>query len=690
MNYLIERKQSKDGEAQLTLMLPDWLNFDPGKAVEEIRTLTQELRAHVVAVVNERPTFARLVVAYEEIRDRITQIEGPLDNLYSSMRTPVIEEAYREVTQLIRVCETEIWSDRHFYRAHRAFCHTREYRMLDKEQKSAFEIQLSTFKLYGISLSPKAQMRLRVLEEEVESLEQRFKQNLGLSFNHRVLLVTDESMLAGVPESIKVMMRNAANQEGSLGWAVFVKDAMRIPVLGYAENRSLREAVYKAHATAASDIGAGGPALDNRPIAERLLSLEHRIARLLGKQNYAEFVISDRMAESPRRVLRFLNSMRQKICQSAKDELRKLKKFSKYELGHTLEPWDVEYAKNRSLKKQFGFTVEDLEPYLTFRNVLRTLFGLAEKMYGVKIRERSGVAGWLPHVRFFEVYEHTGDCLGGFYLDPYARVGEVIKSESLWTHDVLSRRRVGKGEIRLPLTIIHLNIADSGEGDDQCLSHKNVIGIFHEFGHMLQNMLSLSSFLATGPSNVEWDAIEIPSILMENWAWDIETLVEMTRGKRRKQIPWKLLLAIHRQRPIVDCYGHWSLHEYLERSMIDLALYSKTPRAGFVGRVVRRVRSDVGVLPTYADDRFPNNFSYVFGDGYEASFYGYLWSWRFAAAIRQEHLKTGQSVNAMVSRRFRGEFLEESRMRSAKENLTAFFRRGLPSTKALLEQSRLI
>ncbi|MDO8520928.1 MAG: M3 family metallopeptidase [bacterium] len=690
MKYLPAESRKSKGGTVCVLMRPDWSTFDPKEAVEQIRILTKELRTFVHVVVEEKPSFARLVEAYEDIEDRIAQVDGPLENLYSSMRTPLVEEAYREVKKLLRLCYRDIWSNQKFYRAHRAFRHMRMYRKLGKEEKSAFGIQLDTFKQYGVSLTPKGQLRLRKLEEEIEELEQRFEKNLAHSLHYKVSLITDESALAGVPKSTKAMMRDAAIREGSEGWAVFAKDAMRVPIMEFADDRSLRESVYKAYATAASDIGRGGVELDNCGVAERLLTLRYRVARLLGKGNHAELTIEDLMAESPRRVMRFLHSVRPKIFQSAKEELRKLKKFSKSELGHTLEPWDVEYAKNRLLKKQFGFTSSDLEPHLTFRRVLRTLFALAEKMYGVKIRERSDPKGWLPHVRFFEVYEHTGDLLGGFYLDPYARMGETVKSESLWTQCVLTRRKIGRNEIRLPLTIIHLNMADSGEGDEQCFSHKDLIGLFHEFGHTLQELLIKSEYLATSPENIEWDVIEIPSTLMENWAWDIETLAEVTRGKRANSAPWKLLLAIHRQRPIVDSYGRWSLLEYLERSLIDIALHSTKPRAGFVRRVVRRVRAEVGILPSFADDRFPNNFPYIFGDGYDASFYSYLWSWRFAAAIRQEHLKTGHSVDSFVSRRFRKEFMEESRIRVAKANLTAFFRRKLPSAKALLEQSRLL
>lgn len=687
MKYLNEIHKSKSGETHV-LSLPDWPTFDSTQAVTDIASLCDEMRLYVDGVVNEKPTFARLVIGIEEIEDRLAQIEGPLGNLYSSMRTPGIAVAYEKSEKLRSSCFFDVWSNTAFYRSHRAFCSTKEFQKLGKEERSAFDVQLQTFKYYGVSLCNQSKLRLRKLDEEVDALTRKFSDNLVASLNKSALIVTDEKDLSGIPENLRRMMRKAANVEGEEGWAVLPKNAMRIPLMESADNRSLREAVYKAWATAASDVS--DPSLDNRPIAERILLLRYRAAQCLGKRNHAERTIEDNMAGSPNKVFRFLNSIGHKVRQGAKEELKKLRKFSKSELGYELEPWDVEYAKNRFLKKQFGFTGSDLKRYITFPRVLKTLFSLAESQYGVSIKERKGVPTWLPHVQFFEVYEHGGNLVGGFYLDAYARVGGVIKEESLWTDNILCRRKLSDHGTRLPLVIIHLNMVPEDGVEMQYFSHKELIGFFHEFGHMLQDILASSQYLATSPTNVEWDVIEIPSSLMENWAWDIEILAEMTRGKRGGGVPLKFLLAIHRQRPIVDGYGHWSIHEYLEQSLFDLYLHTEKPGRGYVERMVRRVRREVGALPIFVNDRYPNNFPYIFGDSYDANMYGYLWSWRFAAAIRVEHLKTGCSVNPIISRRFRREFIEASRIRTAKDNLTAFFGRKLPSAKAMLEQSRML
>src|SRR3989344_3272965 len=682
-------------------MLPGWSTFDSRQAVEEVRGLCEEMRAHVAAVKKERPTFERLVRATEGIDDRLAQVAGPLGNLYASMRTPEIVTAHEEVEKLMGRSRTDTWSDLGFYRAHRAFCNTREYRMLGKEEngaderrvdkKSAFSVQLQTFRDYGVFLPEAKKQRLRLLEEEIEALAKQFDRNVDAALKRTIALITDEAQLSGVPAHVKFMMQKEAEAQGLPGWALSTKEAIRVPILEFADDRGLREQVYRAWATHAPDQGTQDLFSANRPIAERLLVLRHSAARCLWKQNHAERIIEDLMAGSVSNVRMFLNSLRHKVRKDAKEDIARLKKFSKVELGHDLLPWDVEYVKNRFLKKYFGFTGVDLEPYLRFSRVRKTLFSLAEEMYGVKIKERPDVRGWLPHVRFFEVYEHNGNLAGGFYLDPFARVGEVVKESNLWTDCILERRRLNKTEIRLPLVIIHLNLAKLGEEEAQSLSHKDVIGLFHEFGHMLQDVLGKSNFLATGSANIEWDAIEIPSILMENWAWDVEVLSEMARDKKTKRsVPLKLLLAIHRQRPIAQSYGRWSLHEYLERSLIDLTLHSEVPRAGVVERVVRRVRKEVGVLPILPGDQFPDNFPHIFSWGYDACFYSYPLSWRFAAAIRVEHLKTGHSISPIVSRRFRREFLEASRTREAKDNLTAFFGRKLPSAKALLEQVRML
>jgi oligopeptidase A len=718
VDYLIERHKRKGGEVGV-LMLPDWPAFDAAKAIEDIKSLCDRARNFVAQFRLDQPSkasFAELVYDWETIEDEIAKIEGAFYNMHESMRTPEIETAYKTAQAALDEMRSEVWSHQGFYRAHRAFRFAPKqkakkrkagesthdpaaqfpyrglrYKRLSEEEKSAIGVQMLAFKGMGVRLTEHRRTRFRELEKEIQRLERTFVENLGHSLNQPACFITDEGRLGGVPNSVKTMMRNALAGSGREGFAVLAKDAMRVPILGFAHDRKLRETVYKAFVSAASDIGAGGAKYDNRPVAERILRLRHKIAVCAKKKHYVAHSFEYLMENSSAYVMNALEAIRTVVRGRAKANLAKLRQYSKTVLGHELEPWDLEYVKNRYLKDTFEHSSEDLTRYFTFGRVRNTLFSLLKRKFGVTIKERKGVPVWHSSVRFFEVYEHSGNLAGGFYLDAYARSGAIIKAESLWTQWMLARRRLSKEEIRLPLVIIHLNMPETGEGDKQHVSHNDVIGLFHEVGHKLQGMLGHSQYAATSADNVETDAVEIPSMLMEHWAWDIETLAELTRDpKTKKSAPLRMLLAVHRQRSFSESLGRWSLLEDIERSLIDLELHLSRPAARHIERTVARVRKETGILSPVAEDRFPNNFSYIFGDGYDGSYFSYVWGRKYSAAIRLEHLKTGHSVNPIVSRRFRHEVLEEARTRASSDSLIAFFGRKLPSAKALLEQLRMV
>ncbi len=689
MKYLTERHRSKSGEDTLVLMLPDFPSLDLHAVVEEMRALCNELRLYARTVVKEKPSFENLFLWKEEMDDRIAQISTPLYNLHHSMRTPEVEAAHREVADMLSHSNIEWYTNEALFRAYRSFRQTHAYRDLGEEEKAAFESHFQHFRYYGVQFDKRKRNRLRKLGDEIEKLSVTIGANIGASLNVPICFVKDELKLSGIPERVRVMMKQSAESMGKEGWAVLAKSSIRLAITRYADDRRLRERVFKAYATAASDIGRGGIALDNRPLIERMLLLEHRAAIAVGSRNHAERVTGGLMTGSPKKVFAFLNALHQPICGHAKREFAKLQKFAKAEFGYELQPWDIEYVKYHYLKKAHGFTREDLLPYLPVDRVLKALFDLAHKMYGIHIKERFGVSAWLPHVRFFEVYDEGGDLKGGFYLDLYARTGGVIKDESLWQQTLLNRRKIGKNEIRLPIAVIHLNLPTPKGKSLGHFTHEEMTGLFHEFGHMLHEVLSVSNYLGTCPGNIEWDTIEIPSTLLEHWAWDIEVLADITRRAKKEPVPFLLLLAIHRQRSLIESFGPWSLLEYYERALVDYYLHTEKPKPGYVAKIVARVREEVGILPTFALNRFPNNFPHYFPD-YGASFYGYLLSKKFSAAIRLEHVRTMYSVSPTHGMRFRRDFIEGARTKSAQANLTAFFGRKLPSARALLELMRMV
>lgn len=696
MRFLAKTHRGKGGEVDI-LVRPDWSSFDPAREVAEFKELTRRYRKFVARIMEspKKPGFNRLVRAFEAFDEIIALRVETLSNLYSAMRTPAIEAAEKEIDRLAEKLSEYFYGHPLSYRAYRAFRQTREYKKLDKEEKTAFDLALGSFAAAGRLLRDGARRRYDRYSAELERLARDFERNLTRSFEASAVPVENAAELAGIPERVVARMRQEAARRGIDGWVALPFAEFRVPILRLAEHRPLREALWRAWVTAASEKGGGGKRFDNRPNIERQLLLRYRVAAIRGYPNYAQFVTSDYMAGSAKRAHRFLMGIARTVSRNARNDLRKIEKFARAVLGHELEPWDLEFAKQRYARSTYGFLGDDMADFITLDGALATLFRIAKDEFGVRIVPIDDARGWHPSVRFFEVYEHGGRLSGGFYLDPFARTGAVHKSsEEFWAQPFSLRRRIARRKVRVPVSILHCNFPEHEDVGGTMLSHDDLILLFHEFGHVLGYTLAKSNFRSTGPTEIEEDVKEVVSMFMENYAWDVEILEEVVRRSgRRRRLPLKILLALHRQRPLWSSIGRYSHYEYLERSLIDLELnmakYDRL-RPGFVERVVCRVRKNLGVLPHPELDRFPNNYEIIFGGGYESLLYTYLWSWRLAAAIRQVHLKSPHGSDPLVSRRLRREIIEASRTRCAKENITAFFGTKVPSARAMLEFSRVI
>lgn len=695
MRFLVKTHAGKGGEIDI-LVRPDWSSFDPAREVMEFKELARRYRKFVARIMEspKKPGFNRLIRAFEVFDEIIALRVETSSNLYSAMRTAEIEAADRAISRIAEKISDYFYGHPLSYRAYRAFRQTSDYKKLNREEQTAFTITLGSFAGAGTRLPRGARKRYHRYVSELERLGRAFERNLKRSFDASPVVVHDSAALVGVPEHVVARMRAEAVRRGIDGWVALPFAEFRVPILRCAENRALREALWKAWAQAASETGGGGKRFDNRPNIERQLLLRYRIAKIRGYPNYAQFALSDQMAGSAKHAHKFLTSITRTISRNAKNDLRKIEKFARTILGHELKPWDLEFAKQRYLKHAYGFLGDDLSGRITLDGALATLFRIAKKEFGVRIVPAEA-RGWHPSVRFYEVYEHSGCLSGGFYLDPFARTGAIHKSsEEFWAQPFSLRRQVGRRRVRVPVSILHCNFPEREDVGGTELSHDDLILLFHEFGHVLEYTLAKSNFRSTAPTEIEEDVKEVVSMFMENYAWDVEVLQEVVRRSgRHKRLPLKLVLALHRQRPVWSSIGRYSHYEYLERSLIDLELNMakyERPRKGFVDRVVRRVRKTLGVLAHCPLDRFPNNYDIIFGGGYESLLYTYLWSWRLAAAIRQVHLKSPQGSDPLVSRRFRREIIEASRTRTAKENITAFFGTKVPSARAMLELSRVI
>ncbi len=669
-----------------TLERPDWTTIDSERVLRRIERLDHLYVARVEKVAGEKPTFKSLVVVLEDLEDRISTQEEVIEILNSERHGTGIQELQARLELLRLKRNTFVATHEGLHRAHRSFGRTRAYKKLEKEERVACDLRLGSFRTSGFHLQSRVRKRLERYEGEIATLVKRFSENLEVSLRESVTHVEKEEQLSGLAPAAVVLMKEEASRRGMTGWVALATSEFRNYVLSQANHRPLREAVYRAYAVAASDIGAGGPQYDNRPVLERILLLRHRYARCFGKKSYADWHLESLMVGSVKNLRAFLAGIARPIKRNLKKDLRDLDNFCKVKFRHELRPWDLWYVTEKYLKDKYGHTARDAQ--FTLAQSLKVLFRVVRQLFGCRIVESHDVRAWDPSVRFFEVFDHTGELIGGFYLDPFERPGKT--GQVCYSREIVARLRK-RGTIRCPLVLVNLGFANRICGKEARLNHEDIVLLFHEVGHMLESLLGKANYLATGSSMVEGDMLEFPSLFLQNWAWDVEVVEEMAHVGRRR-VPFRLLLALHRQRSFQESVGPWGLASYLQEAIVDLELHSVVPTKGCVGRVMSQVNRDLG-FPTsfYLEERkFPNNMALYCDAGCESTVFTYLWAWRFAAAARMMHVASGRSVDPRKSRRLRREYFEASSTRTAKESLQALFGGRLPSSRAMLELGRMI
>lgn len=673
------------------LTRPDWSTFDAKVSLEELKVLFASLRK--LADENaqrETHTFASLIGAHEELMERISRVIGPLMHLNSGMQTNEVREIHEKAVALSADVGSDIATHEGLYRAYVRYRCGDEYPTLGAEEKKVVDDALEDFELAGVGLSPKLKRQLRALNKKSARLSTRFGNNVSESMKRWTKLITDESRLAGVPQVAKDAMSKAAEKKKKKGFLLSLQSSIVIAVLTSAKDRELRKEVFIARAREASDLGPNPKRLDNRRVLEEILAVEHARAQILGYKNFAELSLRKKMAGTPHTAIRLLNELVAKSRKRAEAEFKELGQFAAKNLGiGKLEPWDIAYASEELLIAKCGIAQEKLRPYFTATRVFNGMFKLVEKLYGLSIEERVGVLKppvWDESVRFFEVYDSEGKLRAAFYADLYERSDEhVRKHPGAWADGSMNRLKLADGT-QLPIAYLNCNFTPPSDGKEGQLTHDDVVTLFHEFGHDLHHMLGLPNYAATNWMRVEWDAVELPSQFMENYCWNREMLKALSSHiDTGEQIPDelcdRLIASKHFQ-------AGMAMVRQAEFALIDLELYC----AGIpcdIDRIVADVRGRTRVTPVYAEDRFLNTFTHIFGGGYAAGYFSYHWAEILAADAFEAYLETGDIYNKEVAAKFLTEILEASGKRKMGESYVAF-RGRMPSVDALLRQRGLL
>ena len=628
------------------------------------------------------PTWDGFVLPMENANERVTRAWGPVSHLNSVMNSPELREVYNATLPKITAFYAELGQNLALFEKFKLLRASDEFEGLSDARKKIIENELRDFRLGGAELPAEQKARYLEIQEKLSELCSRFSDNLLDATNDFSLLVTDQAELSGLPDDALQMAQESAREAQQSGWMFTLKAPSFGPVMQFADNRELREKLYRAYSTRASEFGKAEH--DNTPLMDEIVALRGEEARLLGFANFGELSLATKMADTPEQVVGFMRELAQRARPYAEKDLKELREFASHELGlNELNSWDVSYASEKLRERRYAFSEQEVKQYFPEDAVLGGMFKLVETLYGLNIKPASAPI-WHETVRFFDIRNAQNRLVGQFYLDLYARNS---KRGGAWMDDVIARRRLPAG-IQTPVAYLNCNFSAPVGGKPAVFTHDEVITLFHEFGHGLHHLLTEVEDLAvSGINGVEWDAVELPSQFMENFCWEWEVLQGMTRqvdtgASLPRTLFDKMLAAKNFQS------GLGTLRQ-IEFSLFDMLMHSNFESGGAksILQLLDEVRAEVAVLIPPAFNRFPNSFSHIFAGGYAAGYYSYKWAEVLSAdaySLFEEH----GVLNPDVGARFRAEILAMGGSRDAMQSFTAFRGRA-PSIDALLRHNGL-
>ncbi|HEX2829995.1 MAG TPA: M3 family metallopeptidase [Burkholderiales bacterium] len=665
--------------------LPRFADFKTEHVTPAVDTLIAENRELTERMVaSDVPaTWDDFVEPLEDANERLSRAWGQVGHLNAVMNSPELREVYNANLPKITQYYTEISQHQGLYAKYKALRESPAFDRLAPAQRRVIENELRDFRLGGAELADKDKARFMEIRERLSQLSSRFSDNLLDATNAFTHTVTDPKHVAGIPDDVLQAAREAAEADTNQGWKFTLHAPSYLPVLQYAEHRPLRELMYKAYVTRASEFGK--PEWNNTPLIGEILGLRREMAKLLGFASYAEYSLTPKMADTPQQVLEFLNELALRAKPYAQRDLDELADFARTELGlPKLEAWDVAYASEKLRVARYAFSDQEVKQYFPETTVMPGMFKLIETLYGLTIASTEAPL-WNGDVRFYSIRDRAGALVGEFYVDLYAR---PTKRGGAWMDEAITRRRKANG-VQVPVAYLNCNFSAPVGGKPAVFTHDEVITLFHEFGHGLHHLLTRVDYLGvSGINGVEWDAVELPSQFMENFCWEWDVVEPMTRhvdtgAKLPRALFDKMLAAKNFQS---------GLHtvRQLEFALFDLHLHYDYDPAGATTplELLERVRSQVAVILPPPYNRFPNNFSHIFAGGYAAGYYSYKWAEVLSAdaySLFEEH----GVLDPVTGKLFWDEILSVGGSRPALESFKAFRGRE-PKIDALLRHSGMV
>jgi len=661
--------------------LPLFDQIRPEHVAPAVDALLKEAEAALEQVT--APAFPAEWEAIAKVLDvsteRFSRAWGAVGHLNAVADTPELRAAYNEAMPRVTAFWTQLGSDERLYAKYKAIAP----KTLNPEQAQAHRNAVRNFVLGGAELQGEAKKRFAEIQERQAELSQKFSEH-ALDATDAFAWYAERGDLDGLPDDVIAAARAGAEADGKAGYKLTLKMPCYLPVMQFAKSSAVRERLYRAYVTRASELG--DPAFDNTALITEILALREEEAQLLGYPNFGALSVVPKMAESPEQVVKFLRDLAAKARPYGQRDVAELREFAAKELGLAdPQPWDWSYVGEKLKEARYAFSEQEVKQYFPAPKVMAGLFKIVETLFEVSIR-RDSAPVWHPSVEFYRI-ERQGQKVGQFYLDPSARTG---KRGGAWMDDVRARwLRPDTGALQTPVAQLVCNFAEGVDGKPPLLTHDDVITLFHEFGHGLHHMLTqVNERDVSGISGVEWDAVELPSQFMENFCWEWDVLRHMTaHADSGEPLPRALYDKMIAAKNFQS--GMQTLRQ-IEFALFDMLLHTEfhaaDASAGAVMALLGQVRKEVAVLPSPEFSRTPNTFTHIFSGGYAAGYYSYKWAEVLSAdayAAFEETAGKDGAPSIDTGRRYRQAILEAGGSRTAMESFKAFRGRE-PQLDALL------
>ena len=635
------------------------------------------------------PTWNAIIEPLEDASERLWRAWSVAGHLNAVVNTPALRAAYNECLPIVTQVSTWVGLHTGLYEQYKRIAAAPGFTDLTPVRRRVIELALRDFRLSGVELQGDKRVRYAEISDQQAQASQKFSENVLDSIDRWSLLIEDESRLAGLPADVVQAARSAAEGENREGWKLSLKMPCYLPVMQYAQDRSLRQTLYQAYATVASE--QADPALDNSALIEQLLALRSEESGLLGYLSFADLRLQTRMADSATEVLEFLRELAAKARPYATQDLEELREFARERLAlHDLQPWDIAYASERLREERYAYSEEEIKQYFTEPQVLSGLFTVIRKLFDVELRSIPA-ASWHPDTQTLEVSDARGQVLGYLYIDLHARQG---KQSGAWVDSERTRRN-RDGHIQTPVVYLTCNFTPPQDGKPALLTHDDVITLFHESGHALHALLSQVDEPGASPfASVEWDAIELPSQFMENFCWEWSVVQDLSSHVTTAEpLPYALYAKLLAAR---NFQSGLQMLRQIEFSLFDMTIHHQSQGLSIqaVLDTLHQVRQEVAVLFPPSWHRFPHSFSHLFAGGYGAGYYSYKWAEVLSAdayaAFEETAIslpdRTRDTLVPATGQRFMAEILAVGGARPAAESFLAFRGRP-PSIDALLRHS---